>query len=147
MHTRTEELIHKLYRSWSITHPDQLKIKNISVKMKLTIYYGDISFRYGPYIIIRKSTKEQEWQLFGHEVGHYLKHCGSQLDMHYLFRELQEYQANYFAYHFCVPTFMLDQLKEVTVYDIMKLFNVEHDFATRRLEMYKNKLLLSEGVL
>ncbi|HLR71553.1 MAG TPA: ImmA/IrrE family metallo-endopeptidase [Pseudogracilibacillus sp.] len=79
--------------------------------------------------------------MFGHEVCHYLRHCGNQLKMHPLFLQLQESQANHFAYHFCVPTFMLQQLREVTIYDVMELFNVEFDFALRRLEMYRNNVL------
>lgn len=87
------------------------------------------------------STKQQQWQKFGHEVCHYLIHCGQQLNMYYLFRDLQENQANYFAYHFCIPTFMLEDLKEVTVYEVMNLFNVEYEFAFKRLEMYERKII------
>ncbi|HAM81614.1 ImmA/IrrE family metallo-endopeptidase [Ornithinibacillus bavariensis] len=97
---------------------------------------------HGNDIRIRRSTKQKEWQLFGHELGHSLRHCGHQLKMHPLFKELQEYQANYFAYHFCIPTFMLDKLINYTVKDIMALFNVENDFALRRLEMHKGKFLI-----
>lgn len=37
-------------------------------------------------------------------------------------------------------------LKGVDVYDVMQLFNVEFDFALRRLEMYYSKCL-AKGVL
>lgn len=60
--------------------------------------------------------------------------------MHRLFIDLQEYQAAYFAYHFSIPTFMLEDLKEVSACEIMNLFNVEEEFALRRLEMYQNKV-------
>lgn len=36
---------------------------------------------------------------------------------------------------------MLQEIKGVDVYDVVELFNVEFDFALRRLEMYKNKWL------
>ncbi|MDY0394741.1 ImmA/IrrE family metallo-endopeptidase [Virgibacillus halophilus] len=84
---------------------------------------------------------KKEWQEFGHELAHHLRHCGQQLNMHPLFRQLQEYQATYFAYHFCVPTFMLQQLIGISVKQIMNLFNVEYEFAVRRLEIYQNNKL------
>ena len=63
------------------------------------------------------------------------------------FINLQEWQAKQFAYHFCVPTFMLDDLEEVTVYEIMNQFNVDEEFAVRRLEMYQNKILFMKGIV
>lgn len=140
-YTHLEDYVFNLYDSISIKTPDQLNIKHLSKKLNLNIYYGNVSIRFGNNIILMKSTKEQQWQKFGHEVCHYLIHCGQQLNMYHLFRDLQENQANYFAYHFCIPTFMLQELKGVTVIDVMNLFNVEYEFATRRLEMYKNKLI------
>lgn len=67
--------------------------------------------------------------------------------MHPMFIDLQEWQANHFAYHFCVPTFMLEDLEEVTIYEIMNLFNVCYDFASKRIEMYQNKLLYSKHII
>ncbi|WP_038220770.1 ImmA/IrrE family metallo-endopeptidase [Virgibacillus alimentarius] len=142
MYTYIEEYIFNLYKSLSINKTDQLSIKKIADGLDLNVYYASIPFRFGRNIILMKSTKEKEWQMFGHEVGHYLRHCGCQLKMYYLFRELQENQANYFSYHFCVPTFMLHE--QMTVYDIMNLFKVEYEFASRRMEMYKNKLYEKE---
>ena len=66
--------------------------------------------------------------------------------LHENYAEYGESKADYFAYHFCVPTFMLYNLKGVDVYDVMELFNVEFDFALRRLEMYKNKMLERVGI-
>lgn len=139
MYTHLEQYIYELYRNMNIVRPEQLDMRSIAKKLKINIYYGNFNMRYGNNIILAKTTKQQQWVKFAHETGHYLRHCGHQLDMNPLFFELQEYQANHFAYHFCVPTFMLDQLKGVTVYDIMNLFNVEYEFALRRLEMHQNK--------
>lgn len=129
----------------SISHPEQLDIDHIAEKLKVNIYYADVSFRFEDNIFIQRSTKQKEWQMFGHEIAHYLFHSGSQLNMCYLFRDLQEHQANHFAYHFCVPTFMLDDLKEVNIYDVIDLFNVEYDFALKRIEMYERKMFLARS--
>lgn len=143
--TYTEEYVNRIYKSISIKQPEELGIKNIATKMKLNVFYGNCSFRMGRDIVIKKSSDQSEWQRFGHEVGHYLRHCGNQLNMYFLFRDLQEYQANYFAYHFCVPTFMLQKFKEVTVYDVMNAFNVEYEFALKRLEMYERKMIYARS--
>jgi len=141
LYSHLEDYIAGLYQSLSISRPDQLNVNDLSKKLQLNIYYSNVSFRIGNNIVLQRSNKQQEWQAFGHELGHYLRHNGNQLTMHYLFRDLQEYQANYFAYHFCVPTFMLEKLKGVTNYDVMNLFNVEYEFAMKRLEMYERKML------
>lgn len=141
VYTYTEDYISDLYQSLSINNPYDLDIDYIAEKLRVRVYYGDFSFKYDNNIIIKKSTKQREWQKFGHEIAHFLRHVGSHLAMNYLFRDLQEYQAKHFSYHFCVPTFMLQKLKEVSVDVIMNLFNVEEGFAARRLEMYQSKLI------
>lgn len=140
LYTHLEEYIYNLLKNIQITDPSQLTIDKVVEKLKLHVIYREKAFRIDDEIVLTKGTKQQEWQLFGHELGHYLRHYGNQLNMHRLFIDLQEYQADYFAYHFCVPTFMLDHLNEVTVHDIMNLFNVEEEFAYQRLEMYKSKI-------
>lgn len=142
VYTHLEDYIINLYKRMSINKPEHISIDAIASKLGLTVLYSNVSLCYKKHIVIRKSTKQKEWQSFGHEVCHYLLHYGNQMKMHPLFLDLQERQANFFAYHFCVPTFMLDNLKEVNADVISEKFNVEFDFALRRLEMYQNKQLL-----
>jgi|SRR5690625_3056530 len=146
MYTHIEEYVTSLYQYLSITSPEEIDIDSIAAKLGLNIFYGSASFIINNNLFIQKSTKQKEWQTFGHEICHYLRHCGNQLNMGKLFVNFQEYQANYFAYHFCIPTFMLDNLKELTVYMIMDLFNVEYKFALRRLEMYQNKVIMQQTI-
>src|SRR5690625_3827661 len=143
MYTHLEDFIRDLMSAHKIHAPPDLTIDNVAEKLKLKVSYKAKTFRFGNEIILQPGTRQQEWQLFGHELCHYLRHCGNQLNMHPLFIQLQEYQANYFACHFCVPTFMLEQLKEVNHCVIMEKFNVEEGFALRRLEMYERKMLLA----
>ncbi|TWM59962.1 hypothetical protein CHCC14814_2539 [Bacillus paralicheniformis] len=61
--------------------------------------------------------------------------------------DYQERQANYFSYHFCIPTFMLRGMKIPHNYFfdarlIAKTFKVTETFATTRLNMYFNKMRL-----
>ncbi len=59
--------------------------------------------------------------------------------MNSLFVELQENQANHFGYHFCIPTFMLNQFLIRSVYDIQQHFPVSFPFALHKLEVHRNK--------
>lgn len=139
LYTHLEDYIYNLFKLLEIKEPKDLTIEKVSKKLGLTVTYKNKAYRFENEINIQKSTKMQEWLDFTHEVCHYLRHCGSQVSMHPLFRQLQEYQADYFAYHFCVPTFMLEKIKEVSIYEIMNQFNVEYEFAVRRFEMYQNR--------
>ena len=141
-YTLIEDYVRDLYHRLSITEPHQLRIENISEKLDLEVFYSNATFRFYNSIILERTNRQKEWQEFGHEVCHYLRHHGNQLTMNNLFLGLQEHQADYFAYHFCVPTFMLDRLKELTVYDVMSLFNVEYEFALKRIDMYQSKLIM-----
>lgn len=148
---RTESYVKHFYHSINILYPYQLKISKISNKLKVPVIYWPYSSEVILYkdiykIFINENlNKQQRWQDFGHEIGHHL-HEGSQTNMSNLFLNYQECQAEYFSYHFCVPTFMLMQLKEVSVDVIMNLFNVEYDFALRRFEMYQNKIFLKGDI-
>lgn len=139
-YSHLEDYIFNLYKEIGITTPEQIKLAEIAQKIGIKIHYSNYSLRYDNYIVIKQSTKQKEWQDFGHEVCHYLIHEGNHLNMFPMFRDFQEWQANLFAYHFCVPTFMLDRVKVKTIYDIIDLFNVESPFAEKRLELYQNKL-------
>lgn len=140
LYSHLEDYIYELYTTIGVKKPKDLDMYTIAKKLGVKVTYEEnINFYFDNEIYLKKGTKKQEWVDFAHELCHKLRHAGVQLNMHRLFIDLQEYQANYFTYHFCVPTFMLDQLKEVSVYEIMNQFNVEYDFAVRRLEMYKNK--------
>ncbi|WP_249871575.1 ImmA/IrrE family metallo-endopeptidase [Oceanobacillus saliphilus] len=140
-YTHVEEYVHDLYKGMHIREPHQLEIPRIANKLEINIQYASVNMRIMDVIFLKRSSKQREWQAFGHEVCHYLRHSGNQLSMFYMFRDLQEWQADSFAYHFCIPTFMLQEIKHVTVYEVMSKFNVEYKFAINRLEMYKRKMV------
>lgn len=150
MYSVIEIYISKLYRSLHIKNPDQLNIRNLSHLLNIkVIYHDDFSFSMceDNLVVLKKDEQLIEWQNFGHEVCHILRHVGNQMNMHELFVDLQEYQADYFAYHFCVPTFMLDEMELPNCLNaarsiVAERFNVEPKFAERRLEMWKNRICL-----
>lgn len=141
LYTHLEDYVINIYKIVGISKPYELDMRTIAKRLGIKLVYWKSTFRIGNEIVLLSGTKQSEWQRFGHELCHYLIHYGHQLNMHYLFRELQEYQADHFAYHFCVPTFMLEQLQNFNIYDVMDLFNVEFEFALKRLEIYERKII------
>ncbi|WP_342537292.1 ImmA/IrrE family metallo-endopeptidase [Sporosarcina sp. FSL K6-3508] len=145
-----EDFIEQLYASLSIRQPEQLNKYLIAERLNIGIYLSrndsEAFYWDGRYYIFinRDLDSRQRWQDFGHELCHVLRHSGHQGRMPPLFRQLQEWQADNFMYHFCVPTFMLqkihlpyDQFEAIRL--IAETFNVEYDFAFKRLEMYQRK--------
>ena len=143
----TECYVKNLFDSLFITSPHQLTIHNITEKLKIKTFYWDYTTaiaewkgKYGLFVN-QQLTEQQQWQVFGHEMKHFCFDCGGQRFLADIFKEYQEVKADYFAYHFCIPTFMLERLKGVTANDVARIFNVEFDFALRRLDMYKSNLI------
>lgn len=144
---RTSKSIKRFYQSINIHGIQSLSIDNIINCLGLDLYYWDepscIVFYGGKYTVFINGNipVQQQWQDFGHEMSHYFYDRINRKNINDSFVDYCEAKADYFAYHFCVPTFMLQKIKGVDVYDVMRLFNVEFDFALRRLEMYYNKCL------
>ena len=148
--TYTEIFIKELYNRLGILTPQNLDFQTIATQLCIQVFYWKDSsqalfLKNHAYIFLNEVlTKQQQWQDFCHELGHVLLHTGNQPRMYPLFREYQEYKANNFMYHACVPSFMLDELEhsDLTVENVQRLFNVEYDFAFKRLEQYRRKKLL-----
>ncbi|WP_225434113.1 ImmA/IrrE family metallo-endopeptidase [Peribacillus tepidiphilus] len=151
IYTTLEDYITKLYQELDIHVPNQLDMIDISVKLNIFLHFEDVNSaavdRNGLYsmIIDRRLSKQKQWQDFGHELCHILLHAGNQLAMPRDFVKLQEAKANNFALHFCVPTFMLlniplPKTRNEFIYIISETFNVEYNFAMRRLEHFEKQL-------
>lgn len=146
MYTHLEDYIHGLYKSINVANPVDLDMLQVARKLGVHIVYERRRvFCLEDEINLVRGTKRQEWMDFGHEVCHYLRHSGSQLNMSPLFIELQEWQANNFMYHFCVPTFMIENMdlpddRKQAAWVIYNSFNVSFTFAERRIDKWMNQL-------
>ncbi len=145
-----EDDIRRLYEDLDIKYPYQLNEYIISDRLNIGIYLSRdpseaFHWQNRYYIFIDRSLDNRKrWQDFGHELCHVLRHSGHQGQMSTLFRELQEWQADNFMYHFCVPTFMLQQISlppeiKQAVPLISETFNVDYAFAEERLKKYVQK--------
>lgn len=148
-----EDYIKDFYTKIGIITPTLLDFREIAEKLGIKVFYWPDSSQAlfvneKPFIFLNESlSKQQQWQEFGHELSHVLLHTGDQFYMSPLFHEYQEHKANNFMYHFCMPTFMLDELElydctPSTVIHLQKLFNVKYEFAFKRLSQYINNRIM-----
>ncbi|MEH6943518.1 ImmA/IrrE family metallo-endopeptidase [Bacillus sp. JJ722] len=157
--TSLEEDVKELYKYLHIQSPNDIDMYNIANDLDIWIHYHKDDSKlfksiYGLYSIFldERLSEQEQWQDFGHELCHAIKHVGNQDAMRYLFRCLQESQANNFMYHFCVPTFLLLEMNisnylniEDGVEIIASTFNVTKEFARKRLEMFRNQIMQAKA--
>lgn len=144
---QTEMAITNIYHSINLFNTSVFTKEDIAERLSIKLRYWSHSSAIAThnnkcYMFIDDRISEQrQWQHFGHEMYHYFHDETSYALLNESYATYGETKADYFSYHFCVPTFMLLQIKGVDVYDVMELFNVEFNFALRRLEMYQSKVI------
>jgi Zn-dependent peptidase ImmA (M78 family) len=157
-YTPLEKFVNDLYSVLSISNPQEIDMKVIANQLNVKLYfYDDGSTAVGNRIFIdERLSKARQWEDFGHELCHTLRHHGNQLlmlknDLLHSFRRLQESQSDNFMYQFCVPTFMLLNYKIANFLNVkagipfvMERFNVTEEFAAERLTRFKRQLLQSK---
>lgn len=144
-----EDFIKDFFSQMGIHSPSLLDFRVIAKNLGIKVFYWldssqALFAKEKPFIFLNETlNQQQQWQEFCHELAHVLLHIGDQFYMSPLFREYQEHKANNFMYHACMPTFMLDELQlddstPQTVMKLQELFNVEYEFALKRLTQYLN---------
>lgn len=143
-YTHTEDFVMQLYMKIGIASPEGLDYRIIAHALGIEVYLWPkrsmaMFHNHLPYIMLHDQQSEaQLWQDFCHELCHVLLHeGGSQKKAIYPgWIKYQERKANYFMRHATVPTFMLDNYKELSVTSISEHFCVEHHLAHQRLNEY-----------
>lgn len=147
-----EGYIQKLLTSIGIYHPIQLNIETIYPRLGLCVYYlpqESMVIEKNIFLDNRKDATEQ-WQDFTHELCHIRWHEGDQAFISVLMREYQEWKAENFSQHLCIPSFMLDRItlpnsEKEAIWLLMETFNVEYSFAKKRLNQYIRNLYSQEA--
>lgn len=145
--THTEDFIQDLYLKLNVNDTKDLNYRRIAQLLKISIFYWDepsqALFLDGHNFIFldERLSPQQQWQDFCHELCHVLFHNGNQNNLPLSFIQYQEIKANQFMYYAAVPTFMLNKMDLYNctyenVILIQKLFNVEYNFAVKRLTNY-----------
>ncbi|MFJ8064855.1 ImmA/IrrE family metallo-endopeptidase [Psychrobacillus sp. NPDC096426] len=144
-----EEYVKKMYNSIGIYWPHQLDMESIAARLGTTLVYLPYgSMTVGNAILIDdRLTECEQWQDFGHELCHIEWHDGNQRVLPSSYLQYQEWKASNFAYHACVPTFMLERIDLPTnhrkaIWMIQETFHVEREFAETRLHQYVNNCKL-----
>ena len=152
--TLLEDTVKQIYFHLDIYHPRQLDILEIAHLLNVKIYFENISSRtyQGEIIIDSRLSSEEQWEDFAHELCHVLLHYGNQiLYINSLFLEYQEWKADNFALHFCIPTFMLQRYEIASIPDgipfITNKFSVRQEIAEKKLVHFRNQLITSNPLL
>lgn len=148
-YTHLEDFIRNIYLKIDIQEPQQLNLHTIAASLNIGIHSLCASsqvllFEDKYYIFLdTRLTPLKQFEEFGHELGHVLLHAASQQHMNLDYRHYQEWKANLFALHFCIPTFMLQSLQpnQLDPYIISDLFGVTVEFACKRLTLYHQRVL------
>src|SRR5690554_4118711 len=138
--TSLEDWIQSFYHAINIKQPQDLDIISIASHHNIWLYYFPVTShaieREGMASIVldERLSIQQQWEEFGHEMCHILRHSGNQLQLSNSLIEFQESNANNFAMHFCIPSFMLVQLTipnqmQAAIGYICDTFNVTPLFA------------------
>lgn len=138
-----EEYVKEMYNSIGIYWPHQLDMESIASRLgAILIYlpYGSMTMK-NAILIDNRLNECQKWQEFGHELCHVEWHYGNQRVLPPAYIEYQEWKADSFAQHACIPTFMLEQInlpedEKKAIWKIQEKFRVEHEFAEKRLQQY-----------
>ena len=143
-----EDYIMKLLNRIDIFHPHQLTIENVYPRLGLSIYYipHDSMAIAGSLVLDNRKNEEALWQDFGHKLCHALWHAGDQAVLPLSMREYQEWKAENFSQHLCIPSFMLDKMKlseheNEAIWMILEMFGAERWFAEKRLQQYLRNLI------
>jgi len=142
-----EEYIQRMYNSIGIYWPHQLDMETIASRLgTMLIYLPYRSMTMKNAILIDDRLNDcQKWQEFGHELCHVEWHEGNQRVLPPAYLEYQEWKADSFAKHACIPTFMLERMKltgdeSKDIWMIQEKFHVEREFAHKRLQHYLSNL-------
>lgn len=142
-----EEYVREFLQRIDIHHPHQLHIENLYTRLGMELYYiphGSMLVDGIVFLDSRKNDAEQ-WEDFAHELAHALFHEGDQAQIPAFMRDHQEKQADLFTLHFCIPTFMLEELELESVshptWHLMETFGVTREFAEKRLQIFSEKFV------
>ena len=149
-----EKKVEKLYNQIDVYAASDLCMEQIAHSLGIHLYImpggsKSVILNGTAYIFLDSSLNDNDrWEDFGHELGHVLYHSGNQrlLTKYPDFINYQEWEADLFAFHFCVPTFMLLQSElpndcRSAVHYVSQQFNVSYSFAHKRLKMLKQKII------
>lgn len=138
-----EDYVKRLLRRIDIYYPHQLNEEDISQRLGMVLSYIPFESACMDDFIFIDSRKDHagQWENFGHELCHALWHAVDQAIIPLSMREYQEWKAENFSQHLCIPSVMLDRMKlpadkRRAIWMVTEEFGVTREFAKKRLDQY-----------
>lgn len=101
-----------------------------------------------PVIHIKKSSTDEMWKDFTHELGHFIMHDTDQRFMDDTFNNKQENEADKFSLLFRMPQCIIESNELYTEIELMEHFFETQENARKRLELlYNYYMQISNRVL
>ncbi|WP_209858497.1 ImmA/IrrE family metallo-endopeptidase [Paenibacillus shirakamiensis] len=148
--TELEHWISIRYQQHGILTANDLEIEHVAEAfgIDIVIYQGKpFSCNISNVIFLPHCIdKETQRLIFFHELCHVLRHAGDQTQMHELFHQQQEMEAERFLAYAAAPFFMIaaidleESLKDA-VEQISSEFHLPHTIAHARLIQIQNRIL------
>ncbi|AKG05559.1 hypothetical protein AAV35_012900 [Salimicrobium jeotgali] len=145
--THLEDAVNELLKSIGIIHPSQLDIFIVAPRLGIDLIFSNTETHFeGTTVYLNINLPPDElWFAFAHELCHIQRHAGNQLFLPMDFVALQEAQAENFALHFCIPTYLLKKVKLPNDIPSAKqvvagAFNVPESAAEKRLVQIDNRI-------
>ncbi|SDX61379.1 ImmA/IrrE family metallo-endopeptidase [Salimicrobium album] len=145
--THLEDAVDKLLNNLEIIHPSQLDIFIIAPRLGIDLIFSDTGTHFeGTTMYLNINLPPAElWFAFAHELCHIQRHAGNQLFLPMDFIALQEAQAENFALHFCMPTYLMKKIRlpndiPAAKKVVASIFNVPVSAAEKRLIQIDNRV-------
>ncbi|WP_157967872.1 ImmA/IrrE family metallo-endopeptidase [Paraliobacillus sp. X-1268] len=144
-----EKWIEVFYKNIGITRPDDIDEQKIASALGISLDYSDrrsFSYedRYDKLININNMLpKRIQRERFFHELGHILRHAGSQLIMPKSFIELQEFDSKRFTKYSALPYSMIfryDLESNNISGQLAHDFGVSKELCVERVDNVRNKI-------
>lgn len=145
--THLEDFIRKLYHRAGIYAAGDIDDKSLAKVWGLTVLCAPLPSIYFDKTIIINNAVPFKREEFAHELCHATWHAGNQMYMPKTWLNYQEWSAENFAMHYCMPSFMLLQI-DVSQYatftafvnDVANTYDVSPAFAEKRLQDFLHQL-------
>lgn len=143
--------VSKFYKRLGINTPEDIDERKIARMLSIHLKYSDkrsYSIEDGNFKLInidKSLDKDQQREVFYHELCHILRHAGSQLRMPLTWRELQEWDAEHFTRYAAIPFHMLgavDWKSPNIISEMASIFKVSEEVCEYRVEHIQRNMKL-----
>lgn len=149
-----EVRLSKTYRDKGIHHASDIDIHHIAeianTRIVMCDEYKSIwDDDFGLIFLNAYDHEEDKRRHFFHELGHIMRHAGSQFQIPESLMELQEFQANSFKLYAAMPAYMLHEFQDIQYlgmyYKVLaEEFKLPISFVKKRIEQVRNRIFWAE---